>query len=655
MTGAELPPPIPRQLPHPEFDPSGEFQDLPAPLGESLAPLVLWPAITEPAYHLVARRFGAGRQAEWTFFASLLVSSGIATPGPEPDSYTYPERWRLVLEHRLDAIGGAEAVRGRLLDAWLEQPEASLLSDMAAWARHLLRWDVMEQVWLLLGEHTADVPVEILEVLRDLPAEARKARPILTWASGAAAALLADNPRLEAEAVLQRILLDSALLHADWSVREDTDEAVSAGTFRMIGERRLPATRTGQSIDAAWRTKQEVDAFIDARSRAGKGPGRTPQAIFRVYSARLALFRNDPANAINEARWATILADWEPVAVLAAGVTALARTFSIEDGLPISDSPIPGVDDELGVRGMRGQGQVYLLLAEASAALRRLDRDEVERCLGLVSPAAAAVVGVWAVRAAVQGWWDGLWGDLNAGVETLSAAITRLSVLGREQDEPFGNALLTRTRVMLLTKAGALGMAAQSAEPMPEDLRLMSQALIHLWAGHYRQALLVADTAPYHPGLSSSGRSRLLVIRAAAALLDGSADEAIRREAVEVVRLLLRRQTFVHLAQLPKAARDAVLELCREELGTDPQFRLLEERLQDLNDAGRTSARPLRLTDREQVLLPLLATEASVPEIARELHVSVNTVRKQVVTLREKFEAESRSELVRKATAYGAI
>lgn len=53
--------------------------------------------------------------------------------------------------------------------------------------------------------------------------------------------------------------------------------------------------------------------------------------------------------------------------------------------------------------------------------------------------------------------------------------------------------------------------------------------------------------------------------------------------------------------------------------------------------------------------LPLLATQDSVPEIALKLRVWVNIVRKQVVSLRAEFGAESRAELVRKASAYGTI
>lgn len=43
------------------------------------------------------------------------------------------------------------------------------------------------------------------------------------------------------------------------------------------------------------------------------------------------------------------------------------------------------------------------------------------------------------------------------------------------------------------------------------------------------------------------------------------------------------------------------------------------------------------------------------PLIAKRLHVSVHTVRTQVATLREKFQASTRAELVRKTGSYGAL
>ena len=86
-----------------------------------------------------------------------------------------------------------------------------------------------------------------------------------------------------------------------------------------------------------------------------------------------------------------------------------------------------------------------------------------------------------------------------------------------------------------------------------------------------------------------------------------------------------------------------------------PRFPVLVERLRLLNDAGEDGIRPVQLTDRELLLLPMLAGKESVPQIATQLQVSVNTVRTQVATLRAKFHADTRAELIRKAIAYGAI
>lgn len=291
MPRAELPPSIPRQSRDLGDDSVVEFKSgLPASVPEWCAALLVWPAIDEHSHRLTARCFDSDEGKDWRSFSGRLVMVGLAEE-IEADSYRFAEDWQPAVARGLDLLGGADAVRARLFEAWLEEPDRHVVGQVAAWARESSRWDVLERVWLFLGEQAGGLSTQTLEVLRDLPIEARQERPILTWASGAADSLLAASPGQAHEAVLQRLLLDSAMLHADWSVRHDTDNAVSAGTFRMIGERRLPSTHVGQSLEAAWRTKQEIDALIDSRSRSGRGPGRTPQAIFRAFSSRLALFR----------------------------------------------------------------------------------------------------------------------------------------------------------------------------------------------------------------------------------------------------------------------------------------------------------------------------------------------------------------------------
>jgi DNA-binding NarL/FixJ family response regulator len=67
----------------------------------------------------------------------------------------------------------------------------------------------------------------------------------------------------------------------------------------------------------------------------------------------------------------------------------------------------------------------------------------------------------------------------------------------------------------------------------------------------------------------------------------------------------------------------------------------------------RSDLAEVKLTRREQVLLPLLLQPLTIQEVADRLFVSANTVRKQVVTLRQKLGASSRAELVARATELG--
>jgi LuxR family maltose regulon positive regulatory protein len=55
------------------------------------------------------------------------------------------------------------------------------------------------------------------------------------------------------------------------------------------------------------------------------------------------------------------------------------------------------------------------------------------------------------------------------------------------------------------------------------------------------------------------------------------------------------------------------------------------------------------------VVLRLLATRLSTPEISQELHVSVNTVRTQVRAIYRKLAVSSRTEAVTQARQLGLL
>ena len=61
------------------------------------------------------------------------------------------------------------------------------------------------------------------------------------------------------------------------------------------------------------------------------------------------------------------------------------------------------------------------------------------------------------------------------------------------------------------------------------------------------------------------------------------------------------------------------------------------------------------LTDKELVVLRLLATKLSQPEIAQELYVSVNTVRTHTQGIYRKLGVASRQEAIAAAREHGLL
>jgi LuxR family transcriptional regulator, maltose regulon positive regulatory protein len=83
---------------------------------------------------------------------------------------------------------------------------------------------------------------------------------------------------------------------------------------------------------------------------------------------------------------------------------------------------------------------------------------------------------------------------------------------------------------------------------------------------------------------------------------------------------------------------------------------LLDQTIQMLGGAPRQPGGVgTSLSERELVVLRLLATRLSIPEISQELHVSVNTVRTQVRAIYRKLAVGSRTEAVTQARQLGLL
>jgi LuxR family transcriptional regulator, maltose regulon positive regulatory protein len=61
------------------------------------------------------------------------------------------------------------------------------------------------------------------------------------------------------------------------------------------------------------------------------------------------------------------------------------------------------------------------------------------------------------------------------------------------------------------------------------------------------------------------------------------------------------------------------------------------------------------LTDREEAVLGFLDSDLTIPQIADELYVSVNTVKSQVRSVYRKLEVSRRGDAVRRARHLGLL
>jgi LuxR family transcriptional regulator, maltose regulon positive regulatory protein len=175
-----------------------------------------------------------------------------------------------------------------------------------------------------------------------------------------------------------------------------------------------------------------------------------------------------------------------------------------------------------------------------------------------------------------------------------------------------------------------------------------------------RQAMDVAQAQgiPYDPmtGVAYIALARATAVRGGLAEAEQLLDQALRvlrndSFGVQYAQALAELAGVRHRRGDSDGARTAAEEARRLVASfADPGMlgSLLDRAERALGRPGRRepSAAATALTDRELVVLRLLATELSQPEIANELYVSVNTVRTHIQGIYRKLGAASRREAI---------
>lgn len=629
--------------------------------GHWIGAFVLLELIDACSYNWVIRAAGLQQVApDWHRFSSWMVEAGGAewvSGGLRTIQLTddWAANSRALL---IEEPGQSETTRSRMVDAWLKVPDDRFLHVVAGWALELHRWDLLDQIWRehLNGQNAGRHP-EAAMIYRCVPEDARRQYPALTWAMAAAEG---HSNKESLRVAIRTMIRDGVLLHSSWHLNEDLDTAVVAGSIWMLCQRLLPAGAPTRPLDASALTGSALERTIAEHARTGTQLSKSARTVFAVVSAHTALGQGDLKMAASKASLAGLLGgEGTEVDLVATGIVQLSLALGgvppLDDEATRTDAHPEGLKDP----GLIGRaGLVMLLLAKGLRALDRLDRAECERVLQLVAAEEAWASSVGTVHAYLEAVYQAVWISPERALANLDAAIAMNAGRSAEELEPLGLRLIGRARVFILNRLGAVDAARNAVGELLEGYREVAQARTHLYAGEAGEAARVATAGILDSRTWLKDRAHLAVLKNASVLLDPIASPGEQVKAARRILVTVAREHIpLAIAHLPRKLRQAVLEKARSS-SADIDRRGVEEleaRLVEVVDGCETDRASIRLTGREQVLLPLLARPDPVPDIAKSLHVSPNTIRKQVVSLRAKFQAGNRAELIRKARQWGHL
>jgi len=536
----------------------------------------------------------------------------------------------------------------KLLTHWLLVQDRDLAMDAVRWAVRLGSWEVLSNAWLngLISEDHWRDP-ELSELVAALPVEARQVAPLLSVVRGIARGELTGRAGRHAQ-LKRDLIADCAELHSHWRQAPSLDAAVQAGTLWMLIQRTAPAISPAGAVDSAVRTQSDVAQLLESERDAGRTPSRKSEALFHLISSHTVFSAGDLNRAVSEAEYSAAL-DGDMGRAVAGGTGALAREL-VGYSAAIAELPEtcwarPGV-----AIGVVESDLTAGRLAVALGAVRRLDRRLCDQALAAVGRLPYGAVR-WTVLLYVRALRSAVWGDPAEALRELDRESAKHALVSVENHERLGAGLLRRARAVLLDRLGARIPSCDEGDAFPRELCWVAQAGSRLWAGEFEQAVSVANEGLFDSRTLLSDRFTLQAIKAAAQFSNSTLPQAERDQvAFAVVDDSLDAGLLFPLAVLPAATRIALVDSYRRQAtNLSSEREGLLARLDSIAQGRAAQPGPIHLTRRERLLLPLLASDESVPEIAERLQVSPNTVRKQVVGLRKKFGASSRAELVRLA------
>jgi DNA-binding NarL/FixJ family response regulator len=619
-------------------------------------------SVSAPLVILVARASNVQPPDDPAGFLVGLVQAGVLVrDGTDPAGKVF--RLRPEVQHSLLADlerwpGGCGEVRARLVRYGLVSAPLSLIGQLAVWAFQDSDWGALSVLWLQYPPAIwASVGPNGVAVFSSIPLEACEGWPALTQAAAMSAALNDSEARTFSEQARQRLRQDGWVLHAGWRDLKNVDSALRAGSMWMVAQRTLAGS--ADDLDNAWATHLSLEAFIREQARAGNPTTAKARTFFHAMSAETALLRGDVSGARLESEEAMALGQPGDISsLIGAGLQALTQQLLGDvHGFEIAANWFAA--NALACGAFAAVATPYLELALALASVRLLDRDAAQIALQGAS-AMEQKSEFWSLHAWITSLIDLTWDEADVGLARLEATVSRNPPsVGHET---LSDTFEVRARTELLCGAGRVNqdnaLLKAHARSKLSRYHLASEARMHLCSHDGASAVRLAERGIHDATFTLPDRAHLSTIKAAGLLAVG-AERHLILEALRVACALCTEAAsllpFVFLPADLRAGLLALYDTSEHNPGCLLARPSMRARLDGVMDNFEYSPALIRLTPREETLLPLLATPATIDNIARQLHVSGNTLRKQVVTLRRKLGAANRRDMIDTAYELGLL
>lgn len=579
-----------------------------------------------------------------------LESAGLLEPMKTDSSMTWefhaPIRRELVESFESRYPNEAKALHRELAAHFAEQGVTQSLGMALMHARRGEDWGLLSRLY---SQHslqlTFDFPAAAIAAYSQISGGVLEEFPSLAIPAAIVNSLM-SHPHDEERSGLIRAYAEAGQrrLNQQGSTMS-VEDAVGAATATLIRLRSDGLLR--EALELALRVESEL---ITRRARGESEPVSAQLAWFLMqWSMTCLLAGHDVRAAELSARavGASIGIETEFIATNAAAQLALIHTLN-GDRVQ-GDRWLAQCDRYTNT----DQWVAHLIMlpariARVHRALDRLDEDAAYTELALTGDPGQPIE-MWAFLAKAMVEHALLFGEPMV-------ALARLKTLAAGHPEAMNtdNAarrIVDRCTADLLLALGELHRAQRYLSAVESDGPWLAvpRARLQLIAGNPVGARDLAGSGAWRTGTSPRDRIDLLLIAATADLARGRRRDAVK-EFTRARELAETSHTILPYAFVPARARDSLFELSGTSLPLEASVLLAT-----IRSVYPETGELIALTSREEVVLQQMFLHNTIPVIAEALTLSVNTIKKQTVSIYGKLGVSDRASALARAHLLGLL